>query len=178
MKKYAISFLFSCLLPFFLNGFDIVKDGQATAYITAADELPSRVMESIERFRNDVRELTAAEIPWRQPKENKMEIIHIKCNIDSDNVAAISFPDKNTMRIEGGTYGLARIFPFLLERFAGVVYLYPGKNGTHYPIRTMFFLIRSEPNGQLTANIIYPAISFQSKNICRQNAGLRQKSFL
>lgn len=133
MKKYAISFLFSCLLPFFLNGFDIVKDGQATAYITAADELPSRVMESIERFRNDVRELTAAEIPWRQAKENKMEIIHIKCNIDSDNVAAISFPDKNTMRIEGGTYGLARIFPFLLERFAGVVYLYPGKNGTHYP---------------------------------------------
>ena len=133
MKKYAISFLFSCLLPFFLNGFDIVKDGQATAYITAADELPSRVMESIERFRNDVRELTAAEIPWRQPKENKMEIIHIKCNIDSDNVSAISFPDKNTMRIEGGTYGLARIFPFLLERFAGVVYLYPGKNGTHYP---------------------------------------------
>ena len=133
MRKLLASFLLFSVLLASLSAFDIVRDGRATAYITATERLPPKVMASIKRFGDDIKELTGAEIPWQKAMGNKIEVVHVKAGIDSDNTALVSFPDKNTMRIAGGTYGLARIFPLLLERFAGVVYLYPGENGTHYP---------------------------------------------
>ena len=130
------------LLP--LKGFDIVKDGRAAAVIHVQPGLPRRVSKALECFRADVKAMTGAGLELRNKGENRIEVILQKAGPDTDSTAHVSFPAENTMRITGGVYALARIFPLLTERFGGVVRVYPGKDGTHYP-ETKDFSIPERP---------------------------------
>ena len=138
MKDKLLYLLLSAvpLLP--LNGFDIVRDGQAAASIHAPSDLPRRVSKAIECFRTDVKAMTGAEVKLRDGGKNRIEVILLKTGPYADNTAHVTFPAGNTMRIAGGVYALARIFPLLSERFGGVVRVYPGKDGTHYPEKKNF----------------------------------------
>ena len=109
MRKLLASFLLFSVLLASLSAFDIVRDGRATAYITATERLPPKVMASIKRFGDDIKELTGAEIPWQKAMGNKIEVVHVKAGIDSDNTALVSFPDKNTMRIAGAHFAPRRL---------------------------------------------------------------------
>ena len=145
MKDKLLYLLLSAvpLLP--LNGFDIVRDGQAAASIHAPSDLPRRVSKAIECFRTDVKAMTGAEVKLRDGGKNRIEVILLKTGPYADNTAHVTFPAGNTMRIAGGVYALARIFPLLSERFGGVVRVYPGKDGTHYPEKKNFSIPEEPP---------------------------------
>jgi hypothetical protein len=73
-------------------------------------------------------------------RKNKIKVVFTPTTIEKDDFISIKFPENNVMRIESGRHGLIRVFPLLLERFAGVRYVFPTNKGTHFP-KTKDFII-------------------------------------
>ncbi|OQA82218.1 MAG: hypothetical protein BWY31_03311 [Lentisphaerae bacterium ADurb.Bin242] len=116
-----------------LFAFDVVRDGKACASIAMPSPLPKNVTDAVAQFQNDVANLTGARLKEDGKAENRIELVLVPASLENDDTVHVGFPRKDTMRLSGGAQGLVRIFPVLLEKFAGVRYLYPTDKGTFYP---------------------------------------------
>lgn len=143
MKRLFVTTAFF-VMTFSLAAFDVVRDGQPKASISLPENLPKKVTTAIDQFQSDLENLTGTPLPVNDESLNRMEVVFTPTTIDKDDVVQVTFPEKNVMRISGGTHGLVRIFPSLLEKFAGVRYVYPTDLGTHYP-QTKNFVIPEKP---------------------------------
>lgn len=124
-------------------GIDIVRDGEPVAAVCVSPEASGQVREAAELCIAYIAESTGATLPVVSKAPEEGAVLYIGPNpfmldlagIDEDGYL-IAFPDARCMAIQGPTdwgteYG---VYEFL-ERYVGVRWLMPGKDGTDVPAR-------------------------------------------
>ena len=117
--------------------FEVFRDGQARASIVLPDDAPEDVRTAVDVFRDLLHTGYGVDVPVGAPDElaNRIElVVEDRAWMDEDK-ATVTFPDAHTMRITGGRSGVIRTLFVLLEKHAGLRYLYQAgaEHRIHYP---------------------------------------------
>ena len=165
MKTTLWVLLFS-LLTFSVAGFDIVRNGKAEAYIVTQKTFSPETAKAVKAFTENIFLATNVRLAVKNSiqkgkEKNCILIVEDKRPGNSQIEAEATFPAKNLMKVSGSKDGLTRILAFILEKYAGIVYVWPTANGLHFqpdtknitiPEKTLeykpfFYLERSLSNG-------------------------------
>ena len=138
-------------------GVDIVRDGQSCATICVEDNASAQVRQAAALCAEYIKESTGAELPVTTEVPAEGAVLHIGPNpfglnldgLDEDGYL-IAFPDPRTIVIQGPTdWGTEFGVYEFLERYAGVRWLMPGKDGTDVPVQENLSVpeepVRGEP---------------------------------
>jgi len=104
------------------------------------DDVPNDIVWAVELFRQDLKNGYGIEIPLGETADvpNRIEIDLVETSVDKEDEISVSFPEPNVLRIRGGQSGIIRTLFVLLEKYAGVRYLFQGGMdgpglGVYYP---------------------------------------------
>ena len=138
MKIIFIVFLFLFIIQAFpVSGFDIVKQGKAEACIVMDKTVSPETVKAVKAFTETIFQATCVRLAVRNSiqKENQKNCILItEDNRPGTSLieAEVTFPAKNIMKVSGSKDGLVRILALILEKYAGIVYVWPTVNGLHF----------------------------------------------
>ena len=128
-KMFAVLCFLATALP--VLAFQLVKDG-APAAVFIQSSLPLR---HVEAFNQYLKECSGTILPIEKQGGGKNEIRFKieKRSMENEDDFSIEFPEKNVMLITGSEISVRWALNRILEDFAGVRFVFPGKNGTHCP---------------------------------------------
>lgn len=132
MKKMIFALcLFLTAAPVF--AFQIVKDRKPSAVFILSPSVPPRHIEAFNKF---LLECSGAALPVEKQSvagKNEIRFKIEKRSIENEDDFSIAFPEKNVMLITASEISVRWALNRILEDFAGVRFVFPGKNGTHCP---------------------------------------------
>lgn len=109
-------------------------------HLDIPDDVPNDIVRAVEFFRQDLKNGYGIEIPLGETASvpNRIEIDLVETSVDKEDETEVSFPAPNVLRIRGGQSGIIRTLFVLLEKYAGVRYLFQGGMdgpgfGVYYP---------------------------------------------
>ncbi len=132
MKKLfpVLCFLLTALPVF---AFQLVKDRKPAAVFISSPSVPLRHIDAFNQF---LKECSGTALPVEKQGiggKNEIRFNIEKRSMENEDDFSIAFPEKNVMLITGSEISVRWALNRILEDFAGVRFVFPGKNGAHCP---------------------------------------------
>ncbi len=139
---FIIGFIFT---PAFLRGdFSIIEKGKGATVLVLPAEKNEELKKVTDWFVGELEKCSSVKLPVTTNytgSGNRIIFRVVKRDFIRRSLYTVDFPDKFSMQITGSTLGIRYALNHLLEK-AGIVYVFPGKEGAYYPKVTKLSLPR------------------------------------